>query len=373
MARPPKQCTVAIDTPSSRAAVTALATMLGMSCHLKSRKTWMPRSLNSLITGGPSRTKSTGPSFAHFRPGSRAASSSASRPLGMSKATISSATDQLMGDALRHTWIRERRGSDGHERCPRGEVLAGVGGIAHAADADHGHADALTHAPSREHSDRQQGGTTETAAAVSEALIEQSRHRVHETHRVCSFVTGDTRHRGNIGKHGRQLHRERPSRRPTASANQLREPAGLGPELEPARGRVGTGGVDLEGGDRFERREPLDHVDVISHGRTRDVHDDPRAPEPLRKPRELMLGDALYTRIGEADGVEHAATKLCNSQRGVALARLWSHCLRNDSAEAIKIEDVVKLAAESGGAGGKKNWILESRSEQFDRSHGRSG
>jgi len=57
----------------------------------------------------------------------------------------------------------------------------------------------------------------------------------------------------------------------------------------------------------------------------------------------------------------------------VALARLWSHCLRNDSAEAIKIEDVVELAAESGGAGGKKNWILESRSEQFDCSHGRSG
>src|SRR5207247_7507134 len=66
--------------------------------------------------------------FAHFRPGSRAASSSASRPLGMSKATISSATDQLTGDALRHMWIRERRGSDGHERSSGGEVLAGVGG-----------------------------------------------------------------------------------------------------------------------------------------------------------------------------------------------------------------------------------------------------
>ena len=57
----------------------------------------------------------------------------------------------------------------------------------------------------------------------------------------------------------------------------------------------------------------------------------------------------------------------------MALARLRSHCLGNDSAEAIEIEDVVELAAKSGGAGGKKNWILESRSEQFDRSHGRSG
>jgi len=86
-----------------------------------------------------------------------------------------------------------------------------------------------------------------------------------------------------------------------------------------------------------------------------------------------MLDDALHTRIGEADGVEHAATKLRHSQRGVTLARLWSHCLGDDSAEAIEIDDVVELAAKSGGAGGKKNWILESRSEQFDRTHGRSG
>ena len=57
----------------------------------------------------------------------------------------------------------------------------------------------------------------------------------------------------------------------------------------------------------------------------------------------------------------------------MALARLRSHCLGNDSAEAIEIDDVVELAAKSGGAGGKQNWILESRSEQFDRSHGRSG
>jgi len=55
IARPPRQWTVVSDTPSSRAAVTALATMLGMSCHFRSRKTRMPRCENSLMSAGPSR------------------------------------------------------------------------------------------------------------------------------------------------------------------------------------------------------------------------------------------------------------------------------------------------------------------------------
>src|SRR6266852_8656687 len=93
--------------PSSRAALTALATMLGMSCHLRSRNTRMPRAVNSLTSDGPSRLNSTGPTFAHRRPGRRAASASASRPLGRSKATISSATTQLAGDAHGHARISE--------------------------------------------------------------------------------------------------------------------------------------------------------------------------------------------------------------------------------------------------------------------------
>ena len=42
IAVPPSVCTVAIRTPSARAAATAPRTVLGMSCHLRSRKTESP-------------------------------------------------------------------------------------------------------------------------------------------------------------------------------------------------------------------------------------------------------------------------------------------------------------------------------------------
>src|SRR5256886_431104 len=159
----------------------------------------------------------------------------------------------------------------------------------------------------------------------------------------------------------------------SSATDQLREAAGLGAKLEPARGRVGARRIDLEGRDCLERRQTLDHMDVISDRCAGNVHEDPSALQPLRQPGELVLRNPLHPGIGEADRVEHAAAKLRDPQRGMTLTRLRSYRLGNDAAEPIEIDHVIELASKSGGAGGKKNWILESRSEQFDGTHGRSG
>jgi len=126
----------------------------------------MPRAVNSLTNDGPSRLNSTGPTFAHRRPGRRAASASASLPLGKSKAV------QLAGDAHGYARISERCGADGHERCARSQILARIGDIADTAHADDGHVDALANAARGEHTDGQQRGTAQPAAAVAESLVQ---------------------------------------------------------------------------------------------------------------------------------------------------------------------------------------------------------
>src|SRR5438552_750506 len=139
IARPPRQCTVAIATPRSRAAATAPATALGISCHLRSRNTFMPRATNSRTSAGPSRTYSIGPIFAHLSPGRRAARARASRPLGKSRATTSSATDadERPRDALGRARGRQRRRAHGDERRARRQVFVRVAAGADAAHADH--------------------------------------------------------------------------------------------------------------------------------------------------------------------------------------------------------------------------------------------
>src|SRR3989442_1207632 len=155
-----------------------------MSCHLRSRNTRTPRAANSRTSAGPSRTYSTGPIFAHARPGRRSARARASRPLGRSNATTSSATGQLARDALGNARIGERGGPDRDERCTRVEILARLVRRADPTHADHGDVHALAHAPGREHADRQERGPAHAAPALAEPPPERPRNPVDQADRV---------------------------------------------------------------------------------------------------------------------------------------------------------------------------------------------
>ena len=117
IAVPPRVCTVAIVTPSSRAPATASATVLGISCHLRSRNTWIDRPASSRTSSGPSRVKRTDPTLTHRTPRSRSTSASAAEALGRSRATISSAmaTLQVGDDPLGQPGIGEGPGAHADE------------------------------------------------------------------------------------------------------------------------------------------------------------------------------------------------------------------------------------------------------------------
>ena len=89
MRRPPEQCTLTIHTPSSAAALTAIAVVFGMSWNLRSRNTSKPLACNASTIAGPQRVNSSLPTLTRHCAGSScAANARAASALGKSRATI---------------------------------------------------------------------------------------------------------------------------------------------------------------------------------------------------------------------------------------------------------------------------------------------
>src|SRR2546423_10341388 len=96
-------------------------------------------------------------------------------------------------------------------------------------------------------------------------------------------------------------------------------------------------------------------------------------PQPLYEPGQLVLGHRRDARIREAHRVQHAAAEFGDPQGCVALPRFWRHCLGDEAAKQIEIDDMVQLAAKAGGAGSKEDRVLEGGAEKLHRIHGSRG
>src|SRR2546428_7977641 len=374
MAKPPRQCTVAIATPSSRAAATAPVTVFGMSCHLRSRNTRTPRAVNSRTSAGPSRTKSGGPTFAQRRRGSRSASANASRPLGRSKATISSATVrcQLSGDALRQARVGEGRRADGDEGGAGVQVGARVGRGANPADPDHRDADAGGPPARREHADRQQGRPAHAAEPVAEPAVERAWQGIDEGDGVGAGIPGHLRHRRDVRERRRQFRDEGARRDAAAAADQVGERARLRTEFQSAGGGVGAGGVDLEGRDAGEGGQLLDDPHVVRNLGPGDVDQHTGAPQPADQPRQLVVPNGLEPGISEPHGVEHATPELGDARGRVTASRLGGYGLGHDAAERLEVDDPGDLAPEARRPGRQQDGVLEFATQERDCAQGLS-
>src|SRR5690348_2299764 len=368
-AGPARAWTVAIVTPCARAASTAPATTLGISCHLRSRNTRIPRAPNSRTSAGPSRTWRTGPIFAHRSPGRRAARSSASRPFGRSNATMKSVTRELLRNPFGYPRVRERRGPNRDERCAGRQVLARVARGPDTADPDDRNVDGFTYFSRCQHADRKERRTAQAARTVSEARVEGPRNGIHEGHRGSTFLLRHVGHAGDVRQHGRELHCDRFGSRGATAPHQLAQPLGGRPELEPPGAGVWAGRVDLECRDHGQTGKTRDHARVVIDRRTGHVDQHPRAPQVRRQPRKLAFAHGLEPGVREPDRVEHAPRELRHARGAMSLPWLRGHRLGDDPAERVQIDHSAHLVAEAGGAGSEKDWILEGRVEQPNRRH----
>src|SRR5690606_2409112 len=172
IAVPPAACTVAISTPRSAAARTAPATVFGMSCHLRSRKTGCPACTRLRTNDAPLAVNSTEPTFTAQPSGSVSSNSTAAGASGRSSATIRSAIDSLqVGDhPLGQPRIGQRRSSNRDKvgSCP--EILAHVSCAPDATDPDDRNVgQPRANPPDRQHAGGEQRRTTNTPETVAES------------------------------------------------------------------------------------------------------------------------------------------------------------------------------------------------------------
>ena len=81
------------------------------------------------------------------------------------------------------------------------------------------------------------------------------------------------------------------------------------------------------------------------------------------EPRQVRLTHLAEPRIGQADGVEHAAAKLGHARRTVARPRLERDGLGHQPAERIEVHHPVELATVSGRPRCEQQRILEADPE----------
>jgi hypothetical protein len=125
----------------------------------------------------------------------------------------------------------------------------------------------------------------------------------------------------------------------------------VGAELDSAGPGVGTGKVELEGGDPGTAIELGNDIAVLFDRESNDIHQHAGPGQPRGYPREILFPYPHGSRIGKSHGVEHASRKLGHPRGSVAIAGLPGHRLRDQSAETLEVENSVQLFSETGRAG----------------------
>src|SRR5207253_11489640 len=73
------------------------------------------------------------------------------------------------------------------------------------------------------------------------------------------------------------------------------------------------------------------------------VHQNTRAPQIVREPRQMLGFDLLDTAIREPNRVDHSALELGYAWRPCAMAALDAHRLRHQTTQSIEINYVGQL------------------------------
>ena len=145
-------------------------------------------------------------------------------------------------------------------------------------------------------------------------------------------IVGDARHvRRQLGDDRRRGRRAAIGHEPLAHRR-------IGAEIDAAR-HVRARDVQLDRRDAGQAVEPARHPHELVVRAAGDADDDRHAE--AAKVRQVMRDEGLDAVVIEADRVEHAGRRFDRSPRRVAGARLLRDRLRQDAAQAAKIDQAL--------------------------------
>jgi hypothetical protein len=162
---------------------------------------------------------------------------------------------------------------------------------------------------------------------------------------------------------GESFH-QRQRGRPPGGAHQGGQHRGVLAELDAPRLHVGTRGVDLEGRDLRDARQPLADLGVEVDLGAEDARED---RHPVRDARQLLAHEGFDADVLEADRVQHARRDLGDARRRVPVARLEGEALRHEAPEAAQVEEGLELEAVAEGPGSREHRVAQRDAREGDR------
>src|SRR5439155_10486909 len=157
----------------------------------------------------------------------------------------------------------------------------------------------------------------------------------------------------------------------TRLSDDLAQTIRVGAEFGPTLLHVRAAHVQLVAVDRGGKRcrgflEATDDRRELLDSEPDDIEELSSPRMVSSKPGHLKARDLGESRIGEADGVDHAPIEFGNTRLGGSGARLDADRLRHEAADRVQIEDVFELGTIARSAGGENDWITKSKGAVSD-------
>ncbi len=168
---------------------------------------------------------------------------------------------------------------------------------------------------------------------------------------------------GDAGHVGRQLGDDRCGRGAAAVGDEPLAHGRIGAEID-AAGDVRAGDVQLQGGDAGEAVEPGRHGHEFVVRAAGNADDDRHAERC--QVRQVVRDEGLDPVVIQADRVEHASGRLDGAPRGVAGPRLLGDRLRQNTAEAVEIDETGHFAGVAERARSDEDRIRQPQAAELD-------
>ena len=142
--------------------------------------------------------------------------------------------------------------------------------------------------------------------------------------------------------------------------------ARIGAKLQPSLLGVGTGNIQLIGGNALALVEDLDGPLIVFAGVAENVGHHDRVLDAAQV-RQLLVEKSLRADVLQADGIQHAGRGFPQTRRRIADHRLLRQSLHHKAAQLAEMDYIFEFNSIAESAAGGDDGILELECRQSSR------